>query len=342
MMRKSLKLQLWDRSSPHLDHCSKLSDCNCEAPSAKATSHTEASFNSAAEDASMLESTSFIKEPGVQPSDPAVEVQFISQNGPRAIQQHQPYQINNLKTKNKRLSKSLAGERVSSQESAFRLVSSEKYNGRPQMSLGAHEGSSVPYDEAWNVRVTTESNSKVTQEGAAALRKGLQVQKEAQGAVEALKVAHEKLAQDLHETREHLAASQQELRACKDDLFRLQPVVRVTDADLSRDFESLCQRIDDWIEGEVSLFEDAHPNAKPGQMFSAVGSLELNKFMQKHSEFGEYYVRNIIHHHLQEIMFGREVFLFGIPDDLSQVLQGAEQSMAMLEPRRGMDLLIVV
>lgn len=140
---------------------------------------------------------------------------------------------------------------------------------------------------------------------------------------------------DLHETRKTLVASQQELRECKDDLFRLQPVAQATDADISRDFESLCQRINDWVESEMSLFEEGHPNVQPGQMFSAFGSPELNTLMQKYSDIGEYQIRKMIHHGLQKIMFGGDVYLFGMPLNLVQTLQRAEQSMAMLEPRRG-------
>ncbi len=141
--------------------------------------------------------------------------------------------------------------------------------------------------------------------------------------------------QDLHETRAILAASEQELRECKDDLFRLQPVTQATDADILRDFQSLCQRINDWIESEISFFEEAHPNVEPRQMFSASRSPEMNNLMQKYPDVGEYQIRKMIHNGLQKIMFDRDVYLFGMPLGLVQTLQKAEQSMAMLEPRRG-------
>lgn len=366
-MSKSFNLKISGIPDPHLyavESSLRFNSRNCEAPSAKAPAPGEASFNFAA-NVSMTAYTPFVEEPRVQASDPAGEVKSINQTSPRAIQHIQPRQINNLRNKNKRLSKRLAKERVASRKLAFKLQYSEKYNEQLRMRLAAHEKRSQPREEVWIDLSTAEHDAKLLQKEVAALRKELQAQKEGQSrskrAMEDLQVAHETLAacdqevrayktellriqdneQDLHDTRKQLAASQQELRACRDDLFRLQPVAQATDADISKDFESLCQRINDWIEGEISSFEDAHPNAKPAEMFSTDGSPGLHTFMQQYSEVGEYLVRNIIHHHLQEVMFNRDVFLFGISRNLAQMLQGAERSMAMLEPRRGMGLLDV-
>lgn len=394
-MRKLYDLKFWGKPNPHLDAvetCSKPGRSDCETSSAKSPAHTEASSNFA-EDVSMTEYNSFVEESTVQPSDPAGEVRTIGQNGPRATQQNQRRQMHNLRNKTKWLSRSLAKEQAANRELKSKLHWSEKYNGPLQVRLAAHEGSSQPHEGVWIDLSNAEHDTKVLQEEAAALRNEMQAQKETQKEVHfqlkgAMRTLQERLTacqqevrayktklhrmqdseqdlqdakkqlaasqeaqafdaellrvreneEDLRKTREKLAASQQELRACKDDLFRLQPVVQTTDADISMDFESLCQRINDWIEGEISLFEDAHPNAKPGDMFSAVGSAELKTFLHKYSEAGEYPVRYIIHHHLQEIMFDKDVFLFGIPQAFAWMLRGAEESMAMLEPRRGMGL----
>jgi hypothetical protein len=364
-MPKTFNFRFRSTPNSHFDTAAafvKPNSSDYEAPSAKDAAHIEGSFDFAGEE-SMTATNSFVEEPRVQPSDFAGEVQFISQNAPRVTQQDQHYHVYNLRNKKKQLSRDLAKERAASRDLASKLDCSEKCNGRLQMALVAQEQSSQPHKKDWIDVSTGEYHTETMQEEAAASRVILQAGKETQREVQtqlkdhmqALQVAREQLTacqeqvqafeaellrirgyeQDLRKTREKLAASQQELRACRDDFFRLQPTAQVTDADISREFEFLCQRINDWIEGEMSSFEDAHPNATPGQMFLGTGNPELKTFIQDHSEVGEYVVRNMIHHQLQGIMFGRDVFLFGISFDLGQVLRAAEQSMAMLEPRRG-------
>lgn len=364
-MPKTFNFRFRSTPNSHFDTAAafvKPNSSDYEAPSAKDAAHIKGSFDLASKE-SMTATNSFVEEPRVEPSDFAGEVQFFSQNAPRVTQQDQHYRVYNLRNKKKQLSRALAKERAASRDLASKLDCSEKCNGRLQMALVAQEQSSQPHKKDWIDVSTGEYHTETMQEEAGASQMKLQVGKETRREiqtqlkdhVEALQVVREQLTacqeqvqafeaellrmrdyeQDLRKTREKLAASQQELRACRDDLFRLQPAAQVTDADISRDYESLCQRINDWIEGEMSSFEDAHPNAKPGQMFLATGSPEINTFIQNHSELGEYLIRNMIHRRLQGIMFDKDVLLFGIPYDLVQVLQSAEQSMAMLEPRRG-------
>ena len=139
----------------------------------------------------------------------------------------------------------------------------------------------------------------------------------------------------LQKTRKKLAASQDELTACRDELFRLQPIAQSTDSRVADELESLCQRIVNWIEAEVVLFEKAHPETGPEHVFSAGEDKEAAKFMNQHPKSGEHLATHMIHYWLQDHVFGQKVSYLGLPAEATQLLERAEQSMARLDPPRG-------
>ena len=141
--------------------------------------------------------------------------------------------------------------------------------------------------------------------------------------------------EELQETRRKLAASQDELTACKDDLFRLQPIVQTPDSRLVKEFENLCQQIVNWIETEVAMFEKSHSEDGPEHILSIGEDKEAAKFMSQHPRGGEYLAAYMIHRWLQDHLFGQKLSCLGLPAEAIQLLERAEHSMARLDPPRG-------
>lgn len=127
-----------------------------------------------------------------------------------------------------------------------------------------------------------------------------------------------------------------ELQTCKDNLFRLQPIIQLTDSDISKQFETLCQRISSWVENEIFTFEDKHGDHTNDATITDGGNTRIRRFLNSTPAAGEYLVSMLIHQHIQSDFFGEKVILFGLRPMFTKFLHSAEERMAELEPRRGM------
>ena len=123
--------------------------------------------------------------------------------------------------------------------------------------------------------------------------------------------------QELQKVHSMFTVSQQQLQACKDDLFRLQPIAQTPDSDIARGFNDLCHQIVGFIDEEVLAFSAAQPNADPSQIFSAGKIASVQLFLNKYPNAGEYIVRYFIHGFLQEKIFSDGVYLLGLPNEMS-------------------------
>ena len=89
---------------------------------------------------------------------------------------------------------------------------------------------------------------------------------------------------------------QQDLEACKDDLFHLQPMIQVTDADIRSQYEGLCEQISSWVEEEISAFERENGVLLAGtQIISDDGNRDVQEILRADPEAAEYLVISIIH-----------------------------------------------
>ena len=165
-----------------------------------------------------------------------------------------------------------------------------------------------------------------------------QAQKElasVRGALEAsqddLRLTHK----ELQKACKNLAASQDELTACKDELFRLQPIAQTPDSRVAKEFENLCQQIVNWIEAEVVIFEKAHPENVPEYIFSIGEDRKAAQFMNQHPRSGEHLATHMIHDWLQVHIFRQKVSCLGLSAEATQLLESTEQAMARLDPPRG-------
>lgn len=130
---------------------------------------------------------------------------------------------------------------------------------------------------------------------------------------------------------------QQELQACKDDLFRLQPVVQTSDADIRNQYETVNQQISNWVDDEISQFEQRANKdaARNMEIVSGRGNPNAAELLRQIPEAGEYLIAYIIHAYIQENVFGKHIYSLGLPEDLTRTLKRIEHGMAKLEPSRG-------
>ena len=145
-------------------------------------------------------------------------------------------------------------------------------------------------------------------------------------------VTHENLT-----LRERVATLEKELQACKDDLFRLQPLSQVPDSTIAQHLEDLNTQICDWIAVEISRSMDEHrqPGDEP-KLFYHGKNRYARAFLADYPESGgEYYVRSVLHHQLQHVLFSDTILLFALDRDFSLFLQSIEHGMSQLEPSRG-------
>ena len=140
---------------------------------------------------------------------------------------------------------------------------------------------------------------------------------------------------ELQNLREKVAASQRELSACKDDLFRLQPIAQIPDSDIFKDFDFICQQIVNWIDVELLSFEQANPHLSQEDFFSVGGDMKIARRLQKDTELGEYLSRYMIHRYLEAKLLGQNCSLLGLTKGAYEFLQSTERSMAKLDPPRG-------
>ncbi|MCJ1373867.1 hypothetical protein MMC20_005097 [Loxospora ochrophaea] len=128
---------------------------------------------------------------------------------------------------------------------------------------------------------------------------------------------------------------QRELQICRDDLFRLQPAIQKPDSEITNQFETLCQKISSWIDQEIIMLED-NSVGQEKELFSVTDNDEIASLLEEFPRSGEFWITAVIHQKIQRAFFRSNIYLFGLPGNLRQLLQNLEQNMVLLEPSRGM------
>ena len=144
---------------------------------------------------------------------------------------------------------------------------------------------------------------------------------------------------EVQSLRARLATSENELSACKDDLFGLQPAAQVPDSDIVKDFDAVAQMIISWIDSEISLFEDDNPRCNVKKFFSVGDDNIARQILKIQPDLGEHFARFVIHRFLFRHLFGDAVPLLGLTKAETALLQRAETSMGSLDPPRSKRLI---
>ena len=155
--------------------------------------------------------------------------------------------------------------------------------------------------------------------------------------ITAVIMAKENEVRDLHEM---LSRCQQDLTACQDDLFKLQPRAQVSDADIAEEFNEVCHGIASWVDEEITLYEDSHPRTSSLDLFSGGKDPKAARLLQKYPEAGDLWVKYEIHRCLEQMVFGKDVYLLGLPLEMKHALQEAGHCMASSNPPKGKGTLI--
>ena len=132
------------------------------------------------------------------------------------------------------------------------------------------------------------------------------------------------------------------LTECKDDLLRLQPTSQVSENEISEQFSDIDQQIAGWVDDQTedsSILEERINDLKTVddlpellRMFATSDHLRLAK---KYPDSQPLLLRYFIHCYLQTFILSSEVYLFGLDERNIALLQGMEEGMKQLEPRRG-------
>ena len=168
------------------------------------------------------------------------------------------------------------------------------------------------------------ANAKITERAVA-------MAKRIKGTESELNVSKQE-AQKLHEN----------LEQCKERIFGMQPVEQVTDAQLGKQYQSLCETIEDWVErqfgGLDSLFENVLEiewiEPYKGMLIEyLVTDGELNVALQCPSA-SDAMLRLLMDRHLQNFVLHEGIVFFGLSDAYRRFLLDLKTEMRKLEPRR--------
>ena len=136
------------------------------------------------------------------------------------------------------------------------------------------------------------------------------------------------------------------LTECKDDLLRLQPTSQVSDSEISEGFSDIDQQIAGWVDDQTedsTILEEKIGKIKTVddlpellRMFATSDHLRLAR---KYPDSQPLLLRYFIHCFLQNFIVSSDVYLFGLDERNVALLQGIEEGMKQLEPRRGTPIL---
>ncbi|KAL8974352.1 MAG: hypothetical protein Q9197_001397 [Variospora fuerteventurae] len=143
---------------------------------------------------------------------------------------------------------------------------------------------------------------------------------------------------DLESAHEEKNSLEQELQACKDDLFQMNPSSDVPDSAIAHGYDDLYEHISGWVEAEISRSERSLRRTQPGllpDMFHHSGMPTVKKLLSSHpTSGGEYFVRYVVQMMLQNVVLSKEILLSGLDESHSMLLRLIAQSMAKAMPPR--------
>ncbi|KAL8693926.1 MAG: hypothetical protein Q9218_001340 [Villophora microphyllina] len=149
--------------------------------------------------------------------------------------------------------------------------------------------------------------------------------------------------QDLESGRQRNYYLEQELQACKDDLFKIQSRVKIPDSEITQAYDDLQEHISSWMEGEISYFEASYQEHDGGplpNLFDHAGWPAAKRLLSAHpTSGGEYLVRYVLQKMLQKLVFANDILLLGLEAPETAFIRKIEQSMSAATPSRDPELI---
>lgn len=157
--------------------------------------------------------------------------------------------------------------------------------------------------------------------------------------IQALMERQARTKRELAQLRKTSSIQHRELQTCKDSLFRLQPIIQMSDSEILKQYETLCQQVSNWVDNEISKVEDRYGyHGNDARIITDGGIAHIKHLLNNAPEAGEYLIGAAIHTEIQRSFFGEDMILFGLTPLVTKTLHDAEDHMRKLEPRRGMFL----
>ncbi len=132
------------------------------------------------------------------------------------------------------------------------------------------------------------------------------------------------------------------LTECKDDLLRLQPASQVSDSEVSEQFSNLDQQVAGWVDDrteDTTVLEENIGSIKTvdglPQLLRSFATADHLRLAKKYPDAQPLLLRYFIHCYLHTFILSSDVYLFGLDARNIALLQGMEEGMKQLEPRRG-------
>ena len=140
------------------------------------------------------------------------------------------------------------------------------------------------------------------------------------------------LANDLDELKDRYSLQRKTLEQCQDELFRLQPANPIPDLQIVAQYNTLCARVSDWVNTEVSNSEKDRDSE---QAVSGNSDSFTKSFLEESPTMECYILENMIHSHLQKYLLGNTFLYYGLPNDETSTIRKVEDMMAKAESQRG-------
>ena len=159
----------------------------------------------------------------------------------------------------------------------------------------------------------------------------------------------ERLEAEMRRMQRQMRDLSANLTECKDDLMRLQPTSQVTDNEIAEQFSNVDQQIAGWVDDRTedsTVLEEKIGGIKTVddlpellRIFATSDHLRLAK---KYPDSQPLLLRYFIHCYLHTFILSSDVYLFGLDGRNITLLQGMEEGMKQLEPRRGPFVLPII
>ena len=152
----------------------------------------------------------------------------------------------------------------------------------------------------------------------------------------------EDIEEDNRKLQRKIRELAESLTECRDDLLRLQPPTQTSDSEIADQYSNLCQQIAGWVDDKTEdpeTLEVFFANLKAvndlPQEFRLDVSNRQFKFGKVSPDCLPLFLQYLIHCRIREDILGPRNFVFGLDTTHTALLQGIEEGMSELEPKRG-------
>ena len=159
----------------------------------------------------------------------------------------------------------------------------------------------------------------------------------------------ERLEAEIRKLQRHTRDLSANLTECRDDLLRLQPTSQVSDNEISEHFSNVDQQIAGWVDDrteDTTALEEKIVGIKTvddlPQLLRRFATSDHLRLAKKYPNSQPLLLRYFINSYLQTFILSSDVYLFGLEARNISLLQGMEEGMKQLEPRRGISALSII